>query len=73
MKTIVVFDYIILTLEVGLLFLLIGFLYQMRQSNRKKTKSPQTCDHRFLFEDVMDITVNPKCTKCGEKLSEVKN
>ena len=76
MKTIVEYSYFILAFLFGLLFTLLGFLYEIWQykKNYNSTfpKIYRTCDHRFSFNEVMDSTINPKCVKCGEKLSEIK-
>ncbi|MBC7847235.1 MAG: hypothetical protein H7Y10_12160 [Flavobacterium sp.] len=73
MKTIEQHGFYIVCLLVGLLFTLAGFLYEMYKYriNRFK-KTPGSCDHGFDFYDVIDMSIDPECKRCGKKLSETE-
>jgi len=74
MKIIEQHSFFIACLLAGLLFTLAGFLYEMYKHRIKLSKNtPEPCDHGFDFYDVIDMSIDPKCKRCGKKLSETKN
>lgn len=63
----------IVCLLAGLLFTLAGFLYEIYKYRIKLSKTaPGSCDHGFDFYDVIDMSIDPKCKRCGKKLSETE-
>jgi len=44
----------------------------MRKFFSKYIRLQSRCNHLFDIDEVVNLEVDPKCTKCGEKLSVLK-
>jgi hypothetical protein len=80
MKNELIYGYLTIVVLISILIVLVVILYDMHKTGttwgRKIPTPPQRlkpCEHRFDILEVINIELDPKCKKCGKKLSVLKN